>query len=692
MRSDGLSTFSLVAWLASQDVTDRDETLDERCARVHALHQALVKPDEGVVLARRISDGDVATVVRDIVLLVDSDEPRFGAMVLVDLVGALREGRDEEDGRRLRDSMAAISRAIPLLFLTIDKRARKGDVCEDTMSYSLTLLSFLLAGDNILSDAERAVLRNAVVDTTWLKASMRLWKEADILGHVPGSDTPDYHLGLGAVVTMFLHHVVQGGEAVLDSDMSGARALAKLGSWAVSHIVMRLYDSNIGGAERKRLIDVTYACCACDSSFFNLIFDDANILQAVCDSASSFILTHSELERFDEEEGGCESEEVATRVVARTIQNCTGAFAHLRLLQLACQDGERSVDRQLQFFRLCGSNFWFWKAVGMCAKYLDEASSYNSRHGKSCYDLWVAPCCIAMLSNILWGIMKWLASRADSGDLTVDGSMTTTAWVLAQALRMALKLSRMTNDSLVLGCTLALGDSIKARCTAESPEPTRDSIEPRRRENLRGHDFCEFCLKSSKDIGHLMHVCSGCRHGNFCNPDHLRRHWRPAHKRACKGKASESLALFDIHVAQDGALTFGIPGVDDRIQGRSVLDARVLSLTHAVGPALASLGGGVVHRGRGEDSLDNDTAQVRYLPRGKLLASLKLATAEEDVVAAMARVCAERVSDTVLIACCSPNSAQTLSLCRVSGPKDTCKHFGCPGHAVCCSAYVSGCD
>lgn len=720
MVPDDGSVFDLRRWLAAQDVTDHDETLNDGCARVHALHQSLVSEEHGLLLARRIADGDIVASVRGIVLLVDSEEPRLAVMVLVDLVGVLNMREEENHGRRVSMTMGAIVLAIPLLFRTLDKRARDGDVCEDTMSYAMTLLSFLLAEEFRLGQSERLKLRTAVTDTTWLKAVMRLWKENDILGHVPGVDVPDHECGLGAAVTTFLHHVVQGGKAEpRESWGVGARALVKLGSWVVSFISMRLYNEYIGDRERIRLMDVLYACCTCDPTLGSLLFNDAATMQAICHSASCVQGRRDcDLDLEDEdEELGLSEEQTALQVcepvdaqqeladsnmadrfdpeiLSQDICTLNGVYAHLRLLQYAVREGKGAEDRHRRFFRLCGCQAWLWEALACCSDNCAIFADYKGLFDDKCSDFLAGPCCISALSNFLWALLKWLGTDPEAWDAPRGDSILPRSCVLAQSSTIIEELCATTDNSLVPACTRALARTLMTRELEKVDEVPQVVVEESFGEAVAVEMFCEYCLRNSGEPAvsgsgarRRMKACSGCNSSQFCTAGHLRAHWKRCHKRACKGKLVESLASFGFQASEDGFLKLAVSEREARaveMNGGSVVPACVRDL----GQALVSLGGAV----RLDELLKSESLHARYMPRGRLLASLKCSGAERDLLSSLATTCATRDGEMFFVANFADNSPENkalISLCRVQKPEKMCSRLGCCGHDAVCTIAIS---
>jgi hypothetical protein len=92
-------------------------------------------------------------------------------------------------------SWAAVLDAFPELLEIRDVKARQSDVCEDTVSYTLALMSFLLGVEARLSAVARSALQTFTAGKAMLKAVMRLWKESDLEELVLGADTPDCERG-----------------------------------------------------------------------------------------------------------------------------------------------------------------------------------------------------------------------------------------------------------------------------------------------------------------------------------------------------------------------------------------------------------------------------------------------------------------------------------------------------------------
>jgi hypothetical protein len=198
---EDVGSFSIEQWLQAQDVSDRDETLDEQCAQMYILHQALASEETGQALARVIIDCD-ETAIDFIAEMTKSEEPRFAIMALVDLLGAL--GRSPE--HRSRESchravaLKRVARAMPCVVRALCEKASSNDICGDAMSYALTLLSFLLGKAGCQERDDLQCVRS-IASLEWLKVVMRIWKDPDLVGHVPGEEAPNFRRGLGYLVT-----------------------------------------------------------------------------------------------------------------------------------------------------------------------------------------------------------------------------------------------------------------------------------------------------------------------------------------------------------------------------------------------------------------------------------------------------------------------------------------------------------
>lgn len=318
-----LPAFSLEAWLAEQDVSERDETLSDRQARLFFLHQRLSDSErvqESVALARRFLDSDAGLQLSCLVSIsVDEPEPRFALLALVDILQLLRrdynssssKGNDGEDGSRRSDGEDAsrpsdggdasrrkafcriLAASAPDIVRALLSMAEVGDVCEDSMSCALALFSFLLGRHSGLSDAEREGLRlGAVGSPPWLKVAMRLWLDEAAAAHVAGRDEGDAEHGLGFLVTAFLQHVAGCAEeeegGVVHGACAGRAALVvELGPWFLSFFLARLSAGSVCEDERARLVTVLWACCAEYPSFAKEhVWDDLALITAVAASAA----------------------------------------------------------------------------------------------------------------------------------------------------------------------------------------------------------------------------------------------------------------------------------------------------------------------------------------------------------------------------------------------------------------------
>lgn len=311
-------------WLAAQDVSQRDETLDEESARVWLLHRALVDDGsdaegeggeggggggEGPELARAIAGAPDG--VAQIGEAVDCEEPRFAVMAMVDLIAVLKrriggdgdgegERRDEDGGgktvewREWAGAVRCVAEAVPAVLAVLVRKAGEGDVCGDAMAYAVTLVTFLVG-----EEAREAVetghhrpggreawrrLVEAASRVEWLKVCMRLWKDNDLAAHVPGVDDRDECHGLGFLVTVFLDALVSAGGG--GSGGGGVAALCGMGVWAVSFLSLRLYARGVGEDERVRIVGVLWVCVKFDPQFgARLVFEDTCAMQALCESA-----------------------------------------------------------------------------------------------------------------------------------------------------------------------------------------------------------------------------------------------------------------------------------------------------------------------------------------------------------------------------------------------------------------------
>jgi hypothetical protein len=695
--------FHLDRWLAALDVTERDETLDERSARVYALHLRLSSVEDGLILARRIADADEAAPIRTMVSLTDSDEPRFAVMAVVDLVGALQGSAETSDAQRLLLVMAAVVDAIPLLLEILDVRARQGDVCEDTMSYALTLMSFLLGEEARLSADARSALRTATADKVWLKSVMRLWNESDLKGHLPGADSPDYERGLGSLVAVYLQHVVGLGAPGLSEDATaGTLAIASLGIWAVSFISMRLYDEHVTEAERIRLMDVLYACCLWDAEFSAQVFDDYATVQALCYSASHITGEVYEIdgisEVVEEEEDGsphdyamaervCDTEGRAeqgstrkhgagddanvseapdpTMLLAAT-RTAAGLFAHLRLLNHGLRGGDGEEERRRRFFRRCGPRAWLWSALRHCAELSHGLAGYQVVFGDECCRFLASPCAFSALSSIVWASAVWLSTdpiqwRVPGG----SGSILSRSAVLEQSVSVADLLCQTTEAPLLAMCSTALAGMIRTREASGAAAAVGKAP--------KSGNVCEYCLtRETEHAATTMKACSGCGASFYCNADHLRAHWVLSHKRACKGRLASSLSHAGVALSPDNTLHVSRPPPPPTTAPTTPANISYLwPAARTYGAAVAPLGGALV--------VDAASGISRYSPRGRLLASLPRA----GTAGALAAVLRGDGGSFALAA-----GGAAAAVFRVAGGGWECSRVGCAGHDVACGVQV----
>jgi MYND finger len=690
--------FDLSRWLAEQDVTDRDETLDDQCARVYLLHLRLSSSDGGVSLARTIVDAENAAAVASIAALVDSDEPRFAVMALVDLLGALRGGDEDGDARRLVVAMTAIAAAVPTVVGVLVRKAGEGDVCEDAMSYALTLLSFMLGEDGRLEPCVRAMLREEAARPAWLKASMRLWRDAEVVAHVPGVDAPDFERGLGFVVTVFLGQVVApvNGRAGGDGTF-GRAALVGMGAWSVSFLSMRLYAAHVTEDERTRLVDVLWACCVHDAEFAReFIFEDAATVRAIANSASA-VGAEEEMEAGacsalsdDADEMGCgsadgsddgktvEGSAVDPEMLLCASRTAACVFAHARLMQHALRDGERAPLRRRRFLRRHAPRAWFWDAMRHCADLCYSFAGYEVALGDRCADFIQAPCARSALSLTVWRAAEWLATDTVTWRAADGGAVLSRGQILERVASVSNVLCQASAEPLVAQSALNLAMTLlKRQSGAATPVA---ALSP------NALNVCEWCLSSdTRDSPHLQ-ACGGCGLTFYCDQDHMRLHWRRFHRRSCAGKGGDAFA--------GSAFVVDAGGVLQRRVGGEQLDAAlthegVESVMRACGPMVERLGKAL----RMVEGRPAGHAAVHVVPRGCVVREVSSLlrsgrAGAEDVVAAMIMTCRQNNGSSVLG--CWPGvdrGRRHLGLFRATS-RCTRECSGCAGHDSVCSTIV----
>lgn len=691
LSSDIEEDFSLEQWMQSQDVSERDETLDEESGRMYLLHQNLSFGNDAYVLAAAITDSD-SSAITSLARFVDSDEPRFAVMVLVDLLETLNAGRtSSETDSRYRKALQAVASVIDIVVEGLCAKAKQGDICEDSLYYCLTLISYLLREKSELSQESTSNILEVTAAPRFLKVVMRIWKCKDLVGHFPGSDEEDHSKGLGFAVTVFLQSIVsfpQKKAAYNDKEqfqtslLSGLAALVQLGEWFIAFWCLRMYSSDVSRDERSRLIDVMWQLVQFDVSHSrNLVFCELRVLQAVCHSVLNVSVEDfgvETLERLD-----CDT---MTAVVAAGSE----LFLHLKFIKAALCIISTPGFIEENSVSVLGIS-WFWNAMIHCAEILKRLNKFNDSFGKVCTAVLKLQCSLSSLTSILWNSGVFLVTmKFPMGMKRV--SILCSRQIVQKFYGVSSWLKTVEHAPWKAQCVHYLAHELLRRHTLSSPISVKIS-------SVRA--FCEWCLAINIDESQQLRACSGCGLARFCCEEHFRTQWKHCHKKGCHFFKSGELKF-----PKDETLTFLVRGQNGDIfdRGRGV---RLGDLYASGGvKALCDRYGSITHSlGCGMRVTETSFGQfnVNIVPRGSLLYQ-EYSTLVEDGVAeklllleamsVVARnlqcdVCLVRKdstmcngrSDAVRHACSA--SLTSIGLFPVSNGVD-CEEFcaqpGCDGH------------
>jgi hypothetical protein len=527
-NNEAADSFSLELWLEAQDVSSRDESLDEQCARMYILHQSLTSPDTVTALARDIVEMDESAL--DLIAeTADSEEPRFAVMVFVDILAALQKCANPDSGPNciLSVAMGRIARAMPSVVDALCEQASMNDICGDALSYTLTILSFLL-GDSGCQDSEALAYLQTLATPTWLKLVMRTWKDSALVGHVPGEEAPNFGRGLGYLVTLYVESVskfpIDGYIEMNDGDESGdgVRTLVGLGQWLVAFVCMRVYSAHITEDERARLTGILWRCVQSNPEFGSKhVFSDPRVVQALCDSAVKITSQMS-----------CPDLRVRTLgdIELRVLSTSGyGLFSVARLLQAGLSGSLKDADTML---RSAVPHRWFFDAifhfVEVCKMLMtfDPVLCANIRFLR-------IPCSLSCTASILWVTCEWLAVSNFQRTELVPDSLARSE-VLARLRTLATTLCGISESPIQAQCAKNLAD----RLISTSPLTTRPS-------DVSLGQVCEWCFDVDAPGQGRMRACGRCEQVYFCDQEHLRHQWKKSHKRECsflRGGDSRSCA------------------------------------------------------------------------------------------------------------------------------------------------------
>lgn len=400
--------FSVRGWLDAVDVSNRDETLDEEGARMYALHRELISDSNGAILASRIIKGDDSNL-SDIVRAVLSEEPRFPIMVLVAILSRLKpsSGSEETSEETRVSAVVRIAHIMPTVTANLCEKASSGDICEDALSYALTLLTFLPTQSGIPLVEVRRALRLAAT-SRWLKLVVTVWRYDDMVGHVPGADEANATHGLGCLVSVYLESIAhaeeQASEDVDDDGTRGLDALVKLGKWFIAFVCMRLFNADVSQEERARLVDVLWHCGGRNRNYaITEVYSKVNVLRAVCHSASKLPTLH-DLEYTSLRD--------AQEIEQYTFSTAQQLYLHVRFISSALRISRTVQDSLLE---TSASRVWFLDAVRQCTEVcesLHQAACSNEMNEKSLS----LQSSAAAISYILWCALAWTTRNEESMD------------------------------------------------------------------------------------------------------------------------------------------------------------------------------------------------------------------------------------------------------------------------------------
>jgi MYND finger len=686
---EDVGSFSIEQWLQAQDVSDRDETLDEQCAQMYILHQALASEETGQALARVIIDCD-ETAIDFIAEMTKSEEPRFAIMALVDLLGAL--GRSPE--HRSRESchravaLKRVARAMPCVVRALCEKASSNDICGDAMSYALTLLSFLLGKAGCQERDDLQCVRS-VASLEWLKVVMRIWKDPDLVGHVPGEEAPNFCRGLGYLVTLYLERVVHcpiDGTMEANELRSGVDSLIGLGQWFTAFVCMRLYAADVSEDERARLAGIIWKIAHCNLEFgAKHVFSDSHVMQAVCHSACKItcpvVSCDIELRSFDDDE------------LQMLVTTGSGLFMHARLLHEAIWSYSKLGDTVIR----CGIHAqWFWSAMLHCADVCQAIVKFNRCLVPRILFL-EAPCSMSFLASVVWRACEWIAMRAYE-QLSAMPNALDLPDVLALVRTVATTISKTSANPLQAQCARYLADMLIAGKPMSTGLLSKE---------CQIGQVCEWCFDFDTHAESRLRACSRCEQVYFCDSEHLTLQWKQSHKRECmflqreKEEALTGLVgCAALRIEHDGKLY-------DVARNESVGDICVREgvdvILRRYGTFVASLGGSLRIVRRSSMVMD-----VFYMPRGQFVrAQLKACSKEgpgrEIILRAMLSTMRESIGHYVLAEVFSlPTPGQEQNLCeksvmlfrtrydQIPEAGSNCAARGCRSHDGSCVVDWSG--
>jgi MYND finger len=510
--------------------------------------------------------------------------------------------------------MAQAARILPDVLKCLVSKASEGDVCEDAMSYVLTLISFLMSESGCEEPDSLDALVEAAADAAWLKVVMRIWKDDIIVGHVPGVEKQHLDIGLGFLVTVFLDRIVCGVYS-----KAGVRSITGMRLWPVSFIAMRLFKGYISSEERLRLMRVLLTCAKYDPEFaLTLVHGDSRTVDAVSGSILSIKVDQS----------SCPREAEGALLQAASVGS--SIFAHLQVFAHAFASGSESS--RLAFMACAASMESFWTGLFHAAEVLAGVAAHDT---PSLYDdlanVLALSCSLSLVSDCVWHVAEWLSMPESSVTEAITIAHPSASSPSLSRQEISQRLSSLSR----LLCHLSPSSAIQARCAINltSSAPVSAGAV---RTAAKVERVCEWCFsidtaqgdgkRDGSDVGRQQ-ACGRCKQVYFCGVECIRKHWKHSHKRGC-AFISASAGSEDC-----AGQVYSIGGVSVRYDsdGQLIDDNRNSSLAkeysmhgaevvlRRYGSIAADIGCGIQIMDSKSANTDETSASVKFVPRGVLL-------------------------------------------------------------------------
>lgn len=530
-------SFSIEQWMLSQDVSDRDETLDEDAARMLCLHRTLDVGYDSHELAVAMADLDPDAISK-IADRIKSEEPRFAVIVLVNMLEILAADRMSTEGdQRYMRALRRVLGKLDFLVNEICEKAKQKDICPDTLHYFLVFISFITRANEGLSPEEVTDVIRVVANPAFVKIVLRVWKFPEMIDHIPGTDEADRLKGLGAIATIFLESVIRGAlrNAACEENVNIVRVsreslsnIVSLGRWFVAFWNLRMYSADMSLSERGRLIDVLLMLLSYDPVFVReYVFADFKFMRTVCHSL--ILIDFRGVSDLVQNAGELDDSELADSFVAELeselkhmIRSAVGIHLHVKLLHAAIATVDASEASSIKSQDILHSQ-WFWDAMQHLAQFAESIVDMVDRelfHVSACK----LPCSMNYFASILWRVGTLIVSSILS-----EGTQRPSPKELRILGRRYFHISNSVSSLPFFSCKMHCFRYLSRQLLQLHDLVTHPKTEVRSERAL-----CDFCLSLHVEEPSQPKVCGRCLQAHFCDDEHLRMHWRKFHKRGCR--------------------------------------------------------------------------------------------------------------------------------------------------------------